>query len=69
MKMMPNWHWNRTGPAMHTVQQHKQWRIFVMELWYRFWGWFQSFDETNDDIPIVIKTAEDGARMGMVGWY
>jgi hypothetical protein len=41
----------------------------MMKLWHRFRRWFQSFDETNEDFPIVIKTAEDGARMGMVGWY
>lgn len=31
--------------------------------------WFHSFDEEEGDYPIVIKTHEDGARMGMVGWY
>ena len=40
-----------------------------MRLWYGFLRWFHSFDETNEEIPIVIKMAEDGARMGMVGWY
>jgi hypothetical protein len=41
----------------------------MMKLWYRFRRWFQSFDEPHEDFPIVIKTAEDGARVGMVGWY
>jgi hypothetical protein len=31
--------------------------------------WFHSFDEEEGDFPIVIRTAEDGARVGMVGWY
>jgi hypothetical protein len=31
-------------------------------------AWFHSFDEVEGDIP-VIRTAEDGARIGMVGWY
>ena len=40
-----------------------------MKLWHRFRRWFQSFDETNEEMPIIINTAEDGARVGMVGWY
>ena len=40
-----------------------------MKLWYAFLRWFHSFDETNEEIAIVIKTAEDGARVAMVGWY
>jgi hypothetical protein len=35
----------------------------------RFSRWFHSFDETDDDIARLIRTAEDGARLGMVGWY
>ena len=38
-------------------------------LWRRFFRWFHSFDETDEDITHLIKTAEDGARVGMVGWY
>lgn len=38
-------------------------------LWWRFTRWFHSFDETDEDIARLIKTAEDGARLGMVGWY
>lgn len=30
--------------------------------------WFHSFDEDRDP-PIVVKTPEDGARIGMIGWY
>jgi hypothetical protein len=30
--------------------------------------WFHSFDEGEGDIT-VIRTAEDGANSGMVGWY
>jgi hypothetical protein len=38
-------------------------------LWWRFSRWFRSFDETDEDIVRLIKTAEDGARLSMVGWY
>lgn len=38
-------------------------------VWWRFTRWFHSFDETDEDIARLIKTAEDGARVGMVGWY
>ncbi|WP_368905190.1 hypothetical protein [Taklimakanibacter lacteus] len=31
--------------------------------------WFHSFDEDEEDQAIEIKTPEDGARIGMVGWY
>jgi hypothetical protein len=41
----------------------------MKRLWFRLSRWFHSFDETNDDLRIVIRTAEDGARVGMVGWY
>jgi len=41
----------------------------MKRLWFRVSRWFHSFDETNDDLRIVIRTAEDGARVGMVGWY
>jgi hypothetical protein len=41
----------------------------MMNLWHRIALWFHSFDETSEDIPIVIRTPEDGARIGMVGWY
>lgn len=31
--------------------------------------WFHSFDE-DQEIPVIeVKTPEDGARVGMVGWY
>jgi hypothetical protein len=41
----------------------------MKRLWHRLSRWFHSFDETNEDMPIIIRTAEDGARVGMVGWY
>jgi hypothetical protein len=41
----------------------------MMKLWWRFSHWFHSFDETDEDLTRLIKTAEDGARMAMVGWY
>lgn len=31
--------------------------------------WFHSFDEDQEPPVVVIKTPEDGARIGMVGWY
>lgn len=31
--------------------------------------WFHSFDEDRDSPEIVVKTPEDGARIGMIGWY
>jgi len=37
-------------------------------LLHRFYRWFHSFDE--DEPPkIIVKKPEDGARVGMVGWY
>ncbi|WP_368904946.1 hypothetical protein [Taklimakanibacter lacteus] len=41
----------------------------MRRLWCRLTRWFRSFDETSEDFPIIIRTAEDGARIGMVGWY
>lgn len=41
----------------------------MKRLWNRLSLWFHSFDETNEEILIIIKTPEDGARLGMVGWY
>ncbi|MGE3829384.1 MAG: hypothetical protein AB7F76_00180 [Parvibaculaceae bacterium] len=35
----------------------------------KFSQWFHSFDEKDGAYPIIIRTAEDGARVGMVGWY
>ncbi len=31
--------------------------------------WFRSFDEDQEPPLVVIRTPEDGARIGMVGWY
>jgi hypothetical protein len=31
--------------------------------------WFHSFDEDDDPPNVAIETPEDGARIGMVGWY
>ena len=31
--------------------------------------WFRSFGKEDDAITIHIRTPEDGARVGMVGWY
>ncbi|MGE0237670.1 MAG: hypothetical protein AB7F09_07250 [Parvibaculaceae bacterium] len=41
----------------------------MKKLWWRFTRWFHSFDETDEDFTRLIRTAEDGARVGMVGWY
>jgi hypothetical protein len=35
----------------------------------RFYRWFHSFDEDEEPPKVVVKTPEDGARIGMVGWY
>ena len=35
----------------------------------KFSRWFHSFDEDQDEPTITIKTPEDGARVGMIGWY
>lgn len=31
--------------------------------------WFHSFDEDRELPTVVINTPEDGARIGMIGWY
>lgn len=41
----------------------------MKRLWLKLSRWFHSFDEENEDISLVIRTTEDGARVGMVGWY
>jgi hypothetical protein len=41
----------------------------MKRLFWRFSRWFHSFDETEEDLTRLIKSAEDGARLGMVGWY
>ena len=35
----------------------------------RFYRWFHSFHEEEEPPKVVVKTPEDGARIGMVGWY
>lgn len=35
----------------------------------KFSRWFHSLDEDQDEPIITIKTPEDGARIGMIGWY
>lgn len=35
----------------------------------RFSRWFHSFDEDCEPPIVVMKTPEDGARIGMIGWY
>ena len=35
----------------------------------KFYRWFHTFDEEDEPPKIVVKTPEDGARMGMIGWY
>lgn len=37
--------------------------------WRKLSRWFHSFDEADEDLSTVIRTPEDGARIGMVGWY
>jgi len=66
--MMINRHWRGSRDAM---QSHLQFttEILMKRLWYRLARWFHSFDETRQEITILIRTAEDGARVGMVGWY
>jgi hypothetical protein len=68
MKMMINRHWQEGPDAMHGHLQFTT-EIVMKRLWYRLSRWFHSFDEPNEEIPIIIRTAEDGARVGMVGWY
>jgi hypothetical protein len=43
--------------------------IAMRSLMRKLSRWFHSFDEQDGDFPIVIRTREDGARIGMVGWY
>ena len=31
--------------------------------------WFHSPDEDKEPPSITVKTPEDGARIGMTGWY
>lgn len=38
-------------------------------LFQRLSDWFHSFDEDREPPAIVVKTPEDGARIGMIGWY
>lgn len=35
----------------------------------KFYRWFHSFDEDDEPPKVVARTPEDGARVGMVGWY
>ena len=41
----------------------------MKNFWWRLSRWFHSFDETEEDLARLIRTSEDGARVGMVGWY
>jgi hypothetical protein len=66
--MMTNRHW-REGPDGRHNHLQQMMEIPMKRLWYRLQRWFHSFDEANDDMRIVIRTPEDGARVGMVGWY
>ena len=38
-------------------------------LLHRLSRWFHSFDEDPEPPAIIIRTPEDGARIGMMGWY
>lgn len=31
--------------------------------------WFHSFEDEGEPPVIIVKTPEDGARLGMIGWY
>ena len=31
--------------------------------------WFHSFDEDQEPPTVTVRTPEDSARIGMVGWY
>jgi hypothetical protein len=41
----------------------------MTRFWRRLSLWFHSFGKEDDAITILIRTPEDGARVGMVGWY
>jgi hypothetical protein len=41
----------------------------MKKLWQKLLSYFRSCDEENVDTSQVIRTSEDGARVGMVGWY
>jgi hypothetical protein len=44
-------------------------RVSHESLLQRFYRWFHSFDEDEDAPTVTVETPEDGARIGMVGWY
>ena len=54
---------------MHNGLQDASLEDAMKTLWWRLSRWFHSFDETDEEITRLIKTPEDGARLGMVGWY
>jgi hypothetical protein len=66
--MMSSRHW-RGRYRSCTLASSIILEAIMKTLWWRFARWFHSFDETDEDIGRLIKTAEDGARLGMVGWY
>jgi hypothetical protein len=41
----------------------------MRSLLQKFSRWFHSFDEDPEEPHIIVETPEDGARIGMVGWY
>lgn len=43
--------------------------IAMRNMIQKFSRWFHSFDEDEEPAVIVVRTPEDGARIGMVGWY
>jgi hypothetical protein len=70
MKMMSSRHWRcRCGSRTLPQQIFGYLERVMKRLLWRLSRWFHSFDETDDDLARLIKSAEDGARMGMVGWY
>ena len=50
------WRILKRGAAMRTLLQ-------------RLSRWFHSFDEDQEPPTVIVRTPEDGARIGMVGWY
>lgn len=59
--------WNQSRPrSLHVSLKGT---LAMKTLLRKLTIWFHSLDEDKEAPSITIKTPEDGARIGMTGWY
>ena len=59
--------WNQSGPGSLDVSLKGT--LLMKTLLRKLAIWFHSADDNKEPPRITINTPEDGARVGMTGWY